>query len=119
VVRLAKRYLAAHEIESTLRRENLTCKDVFAGAEAGDPAALAVTEQVYDYLGRLMASIACVTDPEIFVIGGGVSRAGKPLLEGAARYFKKYAFHASRETPIAAATLGNDAGVYGAFQLII
>ena len=120
VVRLAKQYLAAQPTESCLRnRDALTCKDIFDAAAAGDPAACAVVEQVYEYLGRLLANICCITDPEVIVIGGGVSRAGQPLLEGARCYFQKYAFHACRDIPIVPANLGNDAGICGAFKLIL
>ena len=120
VVRTAKRYLAAHDTPSVLRNQaNFECRDVFSAAAAGDAAAEAILEQVYDTLGRFLAAIACVVDPEVIVLGGGVSKAGQPLLDGAARYFEKYAFHACRPTRIVAATLGNDAGAYGAFKLAL
>ena len=120
VVRVAKRYLAAHDTESTLRSvENLTCKDVFDAGKAGDAAALEILEQVYDYMGQFLANICCVADPEIVVLGGGVSKAGQPLLDGAKRYFDKYIFHASRGIRFALASLGNDAGAYGAFKLAL
>ena len=70
-------------------------------------------------MGQFLAAVSCVTDPETIVLGGGVSKAGQPLLEGAAKYFKKYAFHACRGTKFSLATLGNDAGAYGAFKLIL
>jgi glucokinase len=53
------------------------------------------------------------------VLGGGVSRAGQPLLEGAKKYFDQYIFHASRSIQFALASLGNDAGAYGAFKLVL
>ncbi len=120
VVRVAKRYLAAQSEPSSLRQiGNLTCKDVFDAAKAEDPAALAILEQVYDYLGQFLANICCVVDPEMVVLGGGVSRAGQPLLDGAKKYFDKYAFHACKSTAFALASLGNDAGAYGAFKLVL
>ena len=120
VVRLAKRYLAASDGESSLRAlPELTCKDVFDAASGGDTAAREILEQVYGYLGRFLAAICCVADPEVVVLGGGVSRAGQPLLEGVKRYFDQYAFHACRETRFALAALGNDAGAYGAFKLVL
>ena len=119
IVRLAKKYLSANNVPSVLRSgEALTCKAVFDAGKAGDEAALAILEQVYDYLGRFLANVACVTDPEVIVLGGGVSKAGAPLLEGAQKYFRKYVFHACRETRFALASLGNDAGAYGAFKLV-
>ena len=120
VVRVAKRFMAAKDTESTLRGiENLTCKDVFDAGKAGDALALEILEQVYDYMGQFLANICCVADPEIVVLGGGVSKAGQPLLDGAKRYFDKYIFHASRGIRFALASLGNDAGAYGAFKLAL
>ena len=120
IVRVAKRYLASYEAESVLREyEKLTAKDVFDAAGAGDAAAQAILEQVYDYMGQFLANIGCVVDPEVFVFGGGVSRAGQPLLEGARRAFDKYVYHASTEVRFALASLGNDAGAYGAFKLVL
>lgn len=120
VVRLAKRHLAATEQASALRQfENLTCKDVFDCAKQGDSAAKEVLEQVYDYMGQFLANVCCAIDPEVVVIGGGVSKAGQVLVDGAKRYFDRYIFHASRDIRFALATLGNDAGAYGAFKLIL
>lgn len=120
VVRLAKQRLAADGRESVLRKiEPLSCKDVFDAGAQGDPLALEILEQVYTYMGQFLASVCCVTDPEVVVLGGGVSKAGKPLLDGAKRYFDKYIFHASSSIRFALASLGNDAGSYGAFKLIL
>ena len=119
VVRMAKRYLVSHDTPSVLRDMKFECKDVFAASANGDEAAAAILEQVYEILGRFLATIACVADPEVIVLGGGVSKAGQPLIDGATKYFHKYAFHACRSTRIALATLGNDAGAYGAFKLAL
>ena len=120
IVRIAKKFLAASDAPSSLRNpENLTCKDVFDAGKAGDALALEILEQVYAYLGEFLANVCNVTDPEVVVLGGGVSKAGQPLLDGAQRYYKKYVFHACRETRFALASLGNDAGAYGAFKLVL
>ena len=120
IVRLAKKFLASSDLPSSLRAlENLTCKDVFDASAAGDKAAQAILEQVYAYMGEFLADICCVVDPEAVVLGGGVSKAGQPLLEGAKRYFEKFAFHATRSVRFSLATLGNDAGAYGAFRLAL
>ena len=68
---------------------------------------------------RAMASIAATTDPEMFMIGGGVARAGEVLFDPLREHYKTYAFKSCRETPIVAATLGNDAGIYGSVRLIV
>ena len=119
VVRMTRRYLASHKAESVLRTMNFECKDVFAAAKAGDKPAQRALEQVYEIMGRFLAAIACVSNPEVIVLGGGVSKAGQPLIDGVTKYFHKYAFHACRSTRITLATLGNDAGAYGAFKLAL
>ena len=120
IVRLAKKHLAAVETPSPLRNlENLTCKDVFDAGAAGDAVALEILEQVYSYLGEFLANVCCVTDPEVIVLGGGVSKAGQPLIDGVRRYYQKLVFHAAKDTRIELASLGNDAGAYGAFKLVL
>ena len=118
VVRMAKRHLAKTDAPSALRKENLTCKDVFDAAGALDPVAVEVTEEFYDNMAKFLANICATVDPEAIVIGGGVSKAGTVLLEGIARHFPRYAFHGTRGVKFSLATLGNDAGACGAFKLI-
>ena len=120
VVRVVRRYMESCDTPSSLRQiENLTCKDVFDAAKAEDKLAQQALEQVYAYMGEFLANVCNVLDPEVVVIGGGVSKAGQPLLEGIARYFGKYVFHAVSGVKFALAQLGNDAGAYGAFKLIL
>ena len=118
VVRMAKRHLAKTDAPSALRKENLTCKDVFDAAGALDPVAVEVTEEFYGNMAKFLANICATVDPEAIVIGGGVSKAGTVLLEGIARHFPRYAFHGTRGVKFSLATLGNDAGACGAFKLI-
>ena len=70
-------------------------------------------------MGEFLANVCNVLDPEVVVLGGGVSKAGQPLLEGLQRHFGKYVFHAVSGVRFALAQLGNDAGAYGAFKLIL
>jgi len=120
IVRLAKQHLASTDAPSTLRSiENLTCKDVFDAGKAGDMPALAILEQVYDYMGQFLANVCCTVDPQTVVLGGGVSKAGQMLVDGAKKHFDRYIFHASSAITFALATLGNDAGAYGAFKLVL
>ena len=93
-------------------------KDVFDAANSGDALDQGVLEQVYAYMGEFIANICCVVNPEVVVLGGGVSRAGEPLLEGLRKSFQKWGYHACQDTKFALATLGNDAGAYGAFKLV-
>ena len=120
IVRIAKKHLAQTDAPSALRTiDTLTCKDVFDAGKAGDGVALEILDQVYRYLGEFLANVCCVVDPEVVVLGGGVSKAGQPLLDGAQKYYQAYVFHASREVRFALAALGNDAGAYGAFKLAL
>ena len=120
VVRLAARAMAATDKKSALRDlDTVTAKDVFDLAKAGDDLAKEVVDKQAHILGRTLAQIACVVDPEIFVIGGGVSKAGSILTDAVKEYFVKYAFHACRGTEFALAELGNDAGMYGAARSIL
>jgi len=120
VVRLAKRYLAARDCPSSLRSlERITAKDVFDAANAGDVAAKEILEEVYDYMGQFLGTLCAVIDPEVVVMGGGMSRAGQQLVDGANRYFPRYAFPATKTVRFALATLGNDAGAVGAFKLVL
>lgn len=120
VVRLATRYLNSTSEPSVLRQcDPLTCKDVFDAGNAGDPAALAILEQFYGLLGEFLANLCDVLDPEAVVLGGGVSKAGQVLLDGVHPHFLKHVFHAIRDVRFALASLGNDAGSYGAFKLAL
>jgi len=120
IVRMARKYLASSDTPSTLRViDDLTCKDLFEAGAAGDPAALEILEQTYDRLAEFLANICCILNPEAIVIGGGVSKAGQPLIDGIARHIGRYVFHAASGVDLRLATLGNDAGAYGAFKLVL
>lgn len=119
VVRLANRALAASDKDSVLRSGEVSAKTVFDAVKAGDELAVEIAEKFGEYLGKGLASIAGVVNPEIFVIGGGVSKAGPVLLDYIKKYYTPYVFHGSREALFALATLGNDAGIYGAAKLIL
>lgn len=100
--------------ESVLRDVGeIEARHVFDAAKNGDPLGLAVTSFFFDVLGQGLAAIASVTDPQIFIIGGGVSAAGDYLLDGLRKSYRQHVFHASRETAFRLATLGNDAGLLG------
>ncbi len=119
ITRLANRRLAKDDKPSVLRNEEVNSKTVFDAVKAGDELAIEVANQFGEYLGKGLAIIAAVADPEIFVIGGGVSKAGEVLFDYIKPAFIKYAFAACRKTEFALAKLGNDAGIYGAAGLIL
>lgn len=120
IVRLAKRYFAAHNTDSPLAKmENLVAKDVFDAAKAGDAAADAILQKAYSYLGQLIANVCNVINPEVVVLGGGVSKAGQCLIDGVMPYFMKDAFPGVKKVQFKLAELGNDAGAYGAVKMIL
>lgn len=119
IVRLANRRLAATKEDSALRHKNVSAKSVFDAVKAGDAVAIQIAEEFGEYLGKGLAAVACVVNPEAFVIGGGVSKAGEILFSYIEKSYKKYVFHGSRDAKFELAELGNDAGICGAAKLIL
>lgn len=119
IVRIAKQVLSKNEEKTVLNEESVSAKDVFDAYKAGDTVAAAIVSKFASYLGNGLAIFSCVVDPEVIVIGGGVSKAGKPLIDAIANYYKEYAFVSCKETPIVIAKLDNDAGIYGAAKLVV
>ncbi len=119
VTRLANRRLAESEKESTLRGGEVSAKTVFDAVKAGDALAMEVAEEFGKYLGNCLAAIAGVVNPEAIVLGGGVSKAGEILINYIKPYYEKNVFHGSRNVKFSLATLGNDAGIYGAAKLVL
>ncbi len=120
LARIARQHLAKGDKASALRATvSPVAKDVFDAAKAGDSLALEVLEEYYDHLGRFLGTLCSVIDPEVVVLGGGVSKAGQMLIDGVTPYFHRYVFHAASQVRLTIATLGNDAGAYGAFKLAL
>lgn len=119
VVRLAKQALARSDRDSVLRNGEVSAKTVFDAVKAGDALAGEIVEKFGEYLGKGLAAVAGVVNPEIFVIGGGVSKAGPVLIDYIRKYYEPNVFHGSRNAKFALATLGNDAGIYGAAKLVL
>ncbi len=120
IVRMAEQKLAEETRKTKLSSmDPLTAKDIFDAAKEGDSVALELTETLCEMLGTAFANIACVADPEVFEIGGGVSKAGTILADGIQRHFVEKTFHACEDTEITLATLGNDAGIYGCVRMLL
>ncbi len=120
LVRLAKMRLAADDQVSILReKESLEAKDVFSAGNQADLLALEVLETYYDYMGEFLSSLCAIIDPEVVVLGGGVSKAGNVLLEGVRRGYEKFCFSGVKDVKFTIAELGNAAGSYGAFKLVL
>lgn len=120
IVNETKKFLASSDAPSKLRElETITAKDIFDLAKAGDAVALAQVEEMTRLLGKALAAVSCVCDPQVIVLGGGVSRAGSIITDNVAKWFREYAFPACECTEFALAELGNDAGIYGGVQMIL
>ena len=120
VVRCMKKLLEENpDTPCVLRGTDFAAKDVFDAAREGDALAAREVDEMADTLGLALSIIAETTDPEIFLVGGGVARAGDVLFNPLIAHYKEYAFRSCKETPIKQASLGNDAGIYGAVRLIV
>ena len=119
LVRLAKRYFEKNTKNSILTGKEITAKEVFDAAKAGDAIAIGLVDEVCEILGSTLSNIACVVNPEIIVIGGGVSKAGDILLDNIKKHFVETSFMACRDTKFALAGLGNDAGMYGCVEMLL
>ena len=119
ITRLSNQLLASSDKDSVLRGGEVSAKTVFDAVKERDPLAVEVAEKFGKYLGDGLASIACVVNPEAIVIGGGVSKAGEILIDFIRPHYEKNVFHGSRQVKFSLATLGNDAGIYGAAKLVL
>lgn len=119
ITRLANRKLQESSKDSILRGQEVSAKAVFDAVKEKDELAMEVAEEFGRYLGNGLAVVADVVNPEAIVIGGGVSKAGEILIDYIRPYYEKNVFHGSREVKFSLATLGNDAGIYGAAKLVL
>lgn len=118
IIRMATEAVERGERTSLSMVERIMAKDVFDAAKAGDEVSIRIVKRAAHYLGRTMATLAVVLNPERFIVGGGVSKAGDVLFEAIRENFKRYAPEASQNgVDIVPAILGNDAGVVGAAGL--
>ncbi len=116
LVRMAKR-MREKDTDTTLT-DDMTAKDICDGARQGDLLSTQVIQCMGKYLGTGLAGVACVLNPECFVIGGGVSNAGQILLDAIQEHFHREVFGPCKNVSFQLAELGNDAGIYGAAALI-
>ena len=120
LVRMGKVMLFQSYKPSKLREmEKFTAKDICDLAREGEEMALDIVDRFGEYLGRAMSYVSCTVDPDICIIGGGMSRAGSIITDAILKYYRRYAFHVSTGTSIALAELGNDAGIYGCAKMIL
>lgn len=119
IVRLAKRKLAGEKRETKLAKTDVTAKAVFDAVKAGDAVAQEIAAEFGSYLGHALANLAAITDPAVFVIGGGVSKAGEVLLPYIEGPYMERALFSNKNVRFVLATLGNDAGICGCAKLVL
>ncbi len=111
IIRAAKAFSPFKEMEK------VTAKDVYDAAAAGDENALAVIKEAAEALGYAAVTISCIVNPEVILLGGGVSAAGSALLAPVEAAFKAASFGPCANVRFALAQLGNNAGIYGGAAL--
>ncbi|MDO5027381.1 MAG: ROK family protein [Tissierellia bacterium] len=117
---LANEYLFNSDEESVLREiDGFLAKDIFEAYKNKDKLAVKVVEEYYFHLARGLAIVSSIIDPQAFVIGGGVSNSGDVLIQGIQKEFVKLCFPTMKDMKFIRASLGNDAGIYGAAKLVI
>jgi glucokinase len=120
IVRMTQRHLAKSCDDTVLRNyPEVSAKVIFDEAKAGDDVALRLVDELGVILGSALSNLACVVNPEVIVIGGGVSKAGTILIDTIQKHYVETAFHACKNTRFELASLGNDAGIYGCMKLIL
>ena len=121
IVRLAKKGLQDKSVNTVLREKEaeLTCKDIFDAAKSGDAFANGLVDEMCSYLALALSGVAATCDPEAYVIGGGVSKAGEIITDTVKKHFYSNNMNVLTQSEFILASLGNDAGIYGAAYMTI
>lgn len=119
IARTASEMLKTWNKETVLTAQDTSAKAVFDGVKAGDELCIEVAKKFGEVLGKGLSVIADVVNPEAFVIGGGVSKAGEVVLEYIRPSMTKNIFKGASNAKLVLATLGNDAGTIGAAKLVL
>ncbi|MEK8132564.1 ROK family glucokinase [Paenibacillus filicis] len=118
IIRMAKEAVERGEHTSLALVEHIMAKDVFDAAKTGDETALRIINRAALYLAKSMAVVSVIVNPQRFVVGGGVSKAGDILFDAIRKYYYECAQETAQEgVDIVPAILGNDAGIVGAAGL--
>lgn len=119
VVRLARQAIA-DGAKTSLEDAGFTAADVFAAAAQGDEAAARALAHAIETLGRGLAVGANLLNPQVIVVGGGMSKAGDALFRPLGEAFSHYVLPRVAEAVVLEpAVLGNEAGVVGAAKLAL
>lgn len=120
IVRLGRRMLEKSGEPSALRAmERFTAKEICDLAREGEDMAGKILDRWGSYMGRAMSYVSCAIDPDVYILGGGMSRAGSVVVDAVLRHYRGFAFHVSQGTGVVLAQLGNDAGIYGGARMIL
>lgn len=120
IIRMGKDAVARGERTSLSLVEKITAKDVFDAAKAGDEVSIRIVNRAAYYIGKSLAAVALVLNPELFIIGGGVSKAGDILFNEIRSVFTELTPEPTQAgLKIVPAVLGNDAGIVGAAGLFL
>lgn len=120
IIRMAKDAVDRGNRTTLASVENIMAKDVFDAAKDGDEAAMRIVNRAAFYLGKSIAAVATVLNPERFIIGGGVSKAGDILFNEIRNVYAKLTPEPlKKDVTVVPAVLGNDAGMIGAAGLFL
>ena len=120
IVRITKNALAESDRPSSLRNmESFTAKDIFDAAKAGDELAFESVDTMCAYLAQALSGVGATIDPEVYVIGGGVAKAGEIITDNVRKHFEESNLNVLRGREFKLAKLGNDAGIIGAALLCV
>ena len=119
IVRLAKLEMVEGKNSTILADiDGFSAKDVLDAAKKKDAIGLDVLDKLGWYLAFACAGMAQTVDPEVFVVGGGVSKAGEIIIKAITKYYNEFVMDALKNKEFRLATLGNDAGIYGCAAMI-
>lgn len=119
LVHQAYRELDRTEERTLLDGNGLSPARIFEAAHLGDEVARRLVSAFACDMARAFAELAVITDPEVFIIGGGLSYHHEAYLEEMRAAYREEALSSCRDIPILVAALGNRAGVYGAASLVL
>ena len=94
-------------------------RTAFDAMRLGDKMGKEVVDEYILYLAEGITNMINIFQPEVFVIGGGVSKAGEILTEGLKKHYNQNLLSALYDKEFRLATLGNDAGIYGSAKIIL
>ena len=123
LIRMARNAVAEHPESKILSLaggdpSHIEAKTVFDASKAEDSTAVDVYREYISYLAQSIASVINLLDPEVIVLGGGVSKAGDFLLDPLVREIPQYVLFNDQPLPsVRIAVLGSEAGIIGASML--